>query len=392
MFTACASLVSPVAPAGGAHRPVAKRSLIVAHLAHARPPRCRNRGQTAPISASIDSVSAVGVRLGGRGMRERLGVPAVLLACSFSPSAYSASPGTAAADSMTTLPSFSDPRGRHAEPRRPRHQARPATGRSACPPTASSTTRSSSTRPRRATNCWITDMVPSLVYERRREPRQRDGANLNTDGMMHHFVMLNRQAVRTRSARVGSRHSSASGSSPRATSAPAAPARSVRLLQRTSATWRLIYHLVNKAAVPKNVSIEIVYQYRTTGGEDARRCGWTSTAARTPSTPSPIGYSDTTADWTVDGQRPVDRHERPPARRGHHRPRARAPTTVRAQGHGIAVSAELVGGIGDDYYGPIPPNNTPPADLDRRDDVPLGGLLRHRVGDGTQSSAATWTR
>ena len=34
-----------------------------------------------------------------------------------------------------------------------------------------------------------------------------------------------------------------------------------------------------------------------------------------------------------------------------------------AQGHGIATSAEIVGGPASDYYGPIPPNNSPPADL-----------------------------
>ena len=34
-----------------------------------------------------------------------------------------------------------------------------------------------------------------------------------------------------------------------------------------------------------------------------------------------------------------------------------------AKGHGIAVSAEIVGGSSNTYYGPIPPNRAPPADL-----------------------------
>ena len=34
-----------------------------------------------------------------------------------------------------------------------------------------------------------------------------------------------------------------------------------------------------------------------------------------------------------------------------------------AQGHGIAVSAEIIGGPSGDYFGPFPPNNAPPADL-----------------------------
>ena len=33
------------------------------------------------------------------------------------------------------------------------------------------------------------------------------------------------------------------------------------------------------------------------------------------------------------------------------------------KGHGIAVSLELVGGNSNDYFGPIPPNNPPPASL-----------------------------
>jgi hypothetical protein len=34
-----------------------------------------------------------------------------------------------------------------------------------------------------------------------------------------------------------------------------------------------------------------------------------------------------------------------------------------AQGHGIAVSAEILGTPAGDYFGPVPPNNSPPADL-----------------------------
>ena len=34
-----------------------------------------------------------------------------------------------------------------------------------------------------------------------------------------------------------------------------------------------------------------------------------------------------------------------------------------AKGHGVAVSAEVLGGSSNTYYGPIPPNRTPPGDL-----------------------------
>ena len=39
------------------------------------------------------------------------------------------------------------------------------------------------------------------------------------------------------------------------------------------------------------------------------------------------------------------------------------PTHCAARGGAIALSAELVGGTASTYYGPIPPNNPPPADI-----------------------------
>ena len=76
----------------------------------------------------------------------------------------------------------------------------------------------------------------------------------------------------------------------------------------------------------------------------------------------PVGYSDTTANWvsTVSG--------RMIAMGGHLHDldiTNSAPCTNHCpeKGDGIAVSAEIVGGNANDYYGPIPPNNPPPASL-----------------------------
>ena len=68
------------------------------------------------------------------------------------------------------------------------------------------------------TNCYITDMVPSLVYKG--DANHADGtvANLNTDAMMHHFVMIN-PGRPDPVCPGGLQGSSVSASSPRATSA-----------------------------------------------------------------------------------------------------------------------------------------------------------------------------
>ena len=77
---------------------------------------------------------------------------------------------------------------------------------------------------------------------------------------------------------------------------------------------------------------------------------------------TPVGYNDTTVDWTstVSGRllgmaghmHDVDITNSTPC--VNHCPE---------KGHGIAVSAELLGGNSSDYFGPIPPGNAPPASL-----------------------------
>jgi hypothetical protein len=299
-------------------------------------------------------------------MRERLGVPAVLLGMLvFAVSVFGIA-GTAAADSMTTLPSFSDPRG--AMPARPGHiikRARygpfnvPANGQlhnniklNASPP---------------CQDCWITDMVPSLVYES--DPNNVNGtvANLHNNAMMHHFVLLNpdkSDAVCPGGAQgsFGERFFAAGNER----SQMHLPSPYGYYNGAATSAWRLIYHLVNKQSVPKNLSIEVVYQYRpnthAVPGEAATPLWLDIDGCVDSEYTAPVGYSDTHADWssTLNGRviainghlHDVDITNASPC-----------PDHCPAQGHGIAVSAEVIGAPASDYFGPIPPNNSPPADL-----------------------------
>ncbi len=93
-------------------------------------------------------------------------------------------------------------------------------------------------------------------------------ANLNNNAMMHHFVLHQPAQGRTRCARAASRVSSgerffAAGNERSQMHLPAP----YGYYNGTSTSCRLIYHLVNKAAVAKNLSIEIVYQYRPVGAD-----------------------------------------------------------------------------------------------------------------------------
>jgi hypothetical protein len=113
--------------------------------------------------------------------------------------------------------------------------------------------------------------------------------------------------------------------------------------------------------VTKSLNIEVVYQYRTTGASETKPLWLDIDGCGDSEYSIGAGYSDTTADWTsnVSGRviainghlHDVDITNATPC-----------DTHCAAQGGGIAVSAELVGGS-NTYYGPVPPNNPPPADL-----------------------------
>jgi hypothetical protein len=277
--------------------------------------------------------------------------------------------GTAAADSMTTITTFSDPRG--AMPIRAGHTIKRARyGPFNVPGNGQlhNAFKLDATAP--CQDCYITDMVPSLVYESDANFSNGTVANLHNNAMMHHFVLINRSRPDTvcpggLQGQLGERFFAAGNER----SQMHLPAPYGYNNGAGNANFMLIYHLVNKAAVAKNISVEIVYQYRPVSGpgltippEPATPLWLDIDGCGDSEYPAPVGYSDTQADWTstVNGRmiainghlHDVDITSSNPC-----------PDHCPEEGHGIAVSAEIVGGSSSDYFGPVPPNNPPPASL-----------------------------
>jgi hypothetical protein len=263
---------------------------------------------------------------------------------------------------MTTLTSFTDPRG--AMPARPGHTIKRARyGPFTVPANGQLHNQVKFNAAAPCSDCYITDIVPSLVYESDANNAAGTVANLHNNAMMHHFVLINTQKTDTvcpnglqgnfgeRFFAAGNERSQMHLPSPYGYQVGAG----------TSSFW-LIYHLVNKAAVAKNLSVEVTYQYRTTGGEAATPLWLDIDGCGDSEYPAPVGYSDTHADWasTVSGRviainghlHDVDVTNASPC-----------PDHCPAQGHGIATTAEIVGGPSANYFGPVPPNNSPPSDL-----------------------------
>jgi hypothetical protein len=148
-------------------------------------------------------------------------------------------------------------------------------------------------------------------------------------------------------------------------------------------SWVLIYHLVNKSNVQKKLSIQIFYRYRTDANAAESKPLWLDIDGCGDSEyTTPVGYADTTTSWpsTVGGRmiaisghlHDVDITSANPCL--NHCP---------AEGGGIATTAELVGGP-NTYYGPVPPNNPPPATI-------TGTTLCRSEGYyGTATAAGHW--
>jgi len=222
-------------------------------------------------------------------------------------------------------------------------------------------------------NCYITDIVPSLIYDGDANNATGTIANLNNGAMMHHFVLINpaRQDAVCPSGiqgQLGERFF-ASGNERTHMHLPGPYGYYNPAGQNN---WTLIYHLVNKAAVQKKLSIQIYYKYRLATDNtfpppleskplwlDIDGCGDSEYTI-------PTGYSDTTASWVVPGA-PNPIQGKMIAISGHLHDvditsAVHCDTHCPAEGGGIATSAELVGGPST-YYGPVPPNNPPPASL-----------------------------
>jgi hypothetical protein len=211
--------------------------------------------------------------------------------------------------------------------------------------------------PAPCTNCAITDIVPNLVFS--------DGtpASNETGAMLHHFVLFNPERADATCPRglfgfqLGERVF-ASGNErshahfPRGYGYP-----------NTSQNWRLIADLMNFEHEPQTVFIEAVVRYRPLSARikpltplwfDIDNC-------RDSEYRIPSGYSDTHWDWTstregyvvgIGGHVHDIDHEQPGCHE--HCP---------DKGGGIAVSAEIREGPASDYFGPLPPNPAPPTDL-----------------------------
>jgi hypothetical protein len=271
----------------------------------------------------------------------------------------------AMADSVQTLSSFSDPR--NAMPIRPGHtikRVRYGLSTTSWFVLPAGNTIHNALRhdaPSPCTNCYITDMVPSLVYVN--DANHPDGtvANLDTDAMLHHFVLINRQRTDPvcpggLEGQIGERFFAA-GNERSQMHLP-----SPFGYQNSRTTWSLISHVINKGNVTKSLAIEVVFQYRTTGAAETKPLWFDIDGCLDSEYTTPVGYNDATTTWTSDvGGRLIGLG-------GHMHDldvTNTSPCTDHcpALGHGIAVSAELVGGDGNDYFGPIPPNNSPPASL-----------------------------
>ena len=297
----------------------------------------------------------------------------------------------AMADSVTTLPSFSDPR--NAMPQRPGHTIkRVRWGYTASQDFvlfgAAIHNALRHDAPRPCTNCYITDIVPRLVYMN--DANHPDGtvANLDTDAMLHHFVVINRQ--RPDPVCPGaSRVRSANGSSRPATSAARCTSGAIRLSEQPVHLVADLARDQQGHACTKSLNIEFIFQYRTSGALEAKPLWFDIDGCVDSEYTTPVGYHDATVDWTstVNGrllglgghQHDVDITNSSPC--VEHCPE---------KGHGIALSAEVVGGDSDDYFGPVPPNNSPPASLTGAScAVPrLSTGPRGRAPD----IAGTWTR
>jgi hypothetical protein len=219
-------------------------------------------------------------------------------------------------------------------------------------------------------NCYITDIVPNLVYDGNSPDGSPNGteANLNSNMMMHHFVLS--YPNRTDTVCPSGLQTNILGTPYERFFAAGNERSEIHLptpygYQSSSPTYLLIYHLVNKDLVQnKKVSIQVIFRYRSDPPQaqsakplwlDIDGCGDSEYTI-------PTGYSNSTASWTstVSGRMVgIGGHQHDVDITGG----GACDTHCPAEGGGVAISAELVGGSSSDYFGPIPPNNPPPASL-----------------------------
>jgi hypothetical protein len=203
------------------------------------------------------------------------------------------------------------------------------------------------------TNCRITDMVPNLVFTNGSTANMQDGL------LLHHFVIFN--PAQTGIGCPISEPFFGAGNERTHLHLP-----SPYGYHNSSASWNMITHLVNKNPTAQTVNIEVVYRWRPVAETESARPAWLDIdsicAGGNSEYTIPTGYSDTHADWTVP------QNARIIGMSGHLHDidiidPSPCPVHCASKGEAIALSAELLGGNGNDYFGPIPPNNPPPGDI-----------------------------
>jgi hypothetical protein len=300
------------------------------------------------------------------------------LVCVLSALSFAAAVAPAGANSNTNISSFSDPRGDM--PNHAGQLTRSLYGPYTIPAASSSNNMlgeahnqivTNLTPP--CTNCRITDIVPTLVFS-------NDGvtptstANLDDGVMLHHVVMTDPSKTDqgcTGGFPLGQRFFAA-GNERSHTHLPS----NYGFDQGTS-TWDMVYHLANRTTAQQTVYVQVVYRWRATSANDSRPatpvwldidgCGFTGFGTTGDSDYTiPTGYSDAHSSWTstLSGYViTIGGHQ-------HDLDITNAVQSDRCTNHcgaqtgeARAVSAEVVGGDPNVYYGPTPPNNTPPSDL-----------------------------
>jgi hypothetical protein len=311
----------------------------------------------------------------------------------------------AGADQIDYPASYSDPRGDL--PSRPGNYVRIRYGPYNIPAASEVHNNLYLSAPSPCSPCYITDVMPNLV------DTSGTTVNLAQDVMLHHMVLIDRsrQDITCPTGLQGQygQRFFASGNERTHLHLP-----SPYGYWNTGSSYVLVAHIVNKSPTDaKSVYIEVVYRYITNGMQavplwlDIDGCGDSEYTI-------PTGYSDTHVDWTstIDGRflgaaghlhdvdiTNISRCTNSTDDDADGRVNDGCPTIGTAEtqctnssdddgdgrvndgcpavgspegpcqdhcaekGQGIAVSAEIRGGPAGDYYGPLPPNRAPPADL-----------------------------